>query len=93
MGGQYVYKEQFTDAITWLSNAFKSSIDSFPYQQVHSYLELSKAYGSLNPALSTYFSGKAVEISQLYDSIPNILRIKSIGEHILASLAEGSIKN
>ncbi|MFF2018905.1 hypothetical protein [Paenibacillus sp. NPDC058177] len=93
MGSQYVYKEQFTDAITWLSNAIKSSTDSYPYQKIHSYLELSKAYGLLNPALSTYFSGKAVEISQLNDSIPSILRVKSIGEHLIASLAEGSIKN
>lgn len=83
MGRQFVYQGQLTEAISWLSIALKTEISKYQTQQVYSYIELSKAFGSLNPIQATYFTGKAVEISTK-NEVPETLVVKALGEHVIA---------
>lgn len=84
MGRQFVYEGQPTEAISWLSLALKSDISLYPTQQVYSYIELSKAFGEINPTQATYFTEKAVEISTVNENIPETLFVKALGEHVIA---------
>ncbi|MBV6712503.1 hypothetical protein [Paenibacillus chitinolyticus] len=83
MGRQFVYQGQLTEAISWLSIALQTEISKYQTQQVYSYIELSKAFGGLNPIQAIYFTGKAVEISTKND-VPEVLVVKALGEHVIA---------